>query len=222
MRINGSPQQQAALFAALATAQGQYEPIYKNKTVRVGLKSGGSYTFNYADLDGVLSATRAALSNNGLALFQTLGEATEKELGKASITLGTLTTVLAHADGAYIEDVQTFSLAGTNQEMGGEITYKRRYAAGSILGVAPEEDDDGGHAPNMTEKTASDRPTPARAPKATTAPPADFAACTSIGELTAAFNALPADTRRPGTPAFEAFKARRAELTPRKDDDVPF
>lgn len=226
LKHTGTPQQLAALFGALAAAQGEFLPIERNKTVRVTMKSGGTYTFDYADLDEVLSKTRKALSNNGLCLFQTLGERTEKEIGPehASNTFGTLTTVLAHREGAYIEDEQTFSLAGSNQDMGGEITYKRRYGASAILNIAAETDDDGGTGDRSKAagRDLSDRPTRGQRdpihPTDATVDEVDtilkFKEARTINELTGIFNNLPADVRRPGTNLYAAFQARRGELVP--------
>lgn len=219
-----TPGQMGALFAALALAQGEFKPIERNKTVKVTMKSGGSYTFDYADLSEIIDKTRPALAKHGLAMLQFLGERTEQDENGKTLTLGVLTTALVHKDGGYIGDVMTFSLGGSNQDMGGDITYKRRYGASAVLMIAAETDDDGGTGTRSKAESrdlADRRPAGQRAemnPKTATADEAEAIAfmkgAKNIAELTKAFNGLPAEQRRPGTTAHNAFQAKRTELAP--------
>lgn len=146
-----------ALAAALAKAQGEFEPIEKAREVKVnGQTAQGkeySYTFAYAPLDVVLAATRPALSRNGLALVQLL------EDGQATPVLRTL---LLHASGERLEArVSLPAKPQKAQDLGSMITYLRRYSIVSILGVVAEEDDDG-NAGDGNERDARDRKPAAR------------------------------------------------------------
>lgn len=162
----------ASLFAALALAQKAFKPIVRSKTVRVQ-SSKGNYTFDYAPLESVLDATRDALADNGLCLFQPLGH---EESGELS-----LTTVLAHKDGGRIvsrmflpqtavqrgDGGQSFERQKTAQEIGSAITYMRRYMAQSVLGVNAEEDDDGAGGEEMHRQTQPrSQPTPPKVDQA--------------------------------------------------------
>lgn len=119
-----------ALVGALANAQGSYEPIRKNRTVKVAMKAGGAYDFRYATLDSVLDATRTALAVNGLAITATV---TDK-----------LTVLLMHESGEWLSSVAPMPAIGGNwQAYGSALTYARRYLISTMLGVASESDDDG-------------------------------------------------------------------------------
>lgn len=121
----------AALNDALAQAQAKFPAIKRDKTVSVKTKDGGSYSYSYAPLDSILDAVREPLTENGLALVQMLD-------GKG------IRTELRHSAGGVIG--ATFPLPHVPekpQELGSMLTYLRRYAIVSILGIAPEEDDDG-------------------------------------------------------------------------------
>lgn len=124
------------LAGALAKAQGAFDSIGRTREVIVSMKTGGSYKFAYAPLDEVLRAVRPALSANGLALVQTIADG---EGGKR-----TMTTTVLHESGEFISSTTTLpGQASTAQEFGSQITYMRRYAIVTILGVVAEEDDDG-------------------------------------------------------------------------------
>lgn len=116
----------AALNAALAKAQADFPAIKRGKTVNTG-----TYSYSYAPLDAILDAVREPLSKNGLALVQLLdGEG--------------IRTELRHKDGGVIG--ATFPLHHVPekpQELGSMLTYLRRYGVVAILGIAPEDDDDG-------------------------------------------------------------------------------
>ncbi len=144
------PWPQAALYAALAKAQGEFPPIPRDKTVTVRTKDGRSYTFAYAPLETIFATIRLELSGNGLAVTQTFrGD--------------DLITSLLHSGGGMIESVMRCQRqTGTWQEFGSAITYARRYALVALLGLATEEDDDGNHASGntaMQQKPARGRTT---------------------------------------------------------------
>lgn len=122
----------AALYAALAKAQGEFLAIPKNKTVQIPIKSGGSYTFKYADLESIMRACRPALSENGLAVFQSTDRTQAGEV---------LVTTLAHSSGATLmSEVAIPKASGDIKEYGAVITYLRRYQITALLGVAADDD----------------------------------------------------------------------------------
>lgn len=132
------------LALALASAQGKFPAIKKSHVVKVEIKTGGSYEYNYADLADVLAAVRPILSAEGLAILQPIVWHSEP----------LLITLLVHASGEWIESVYRLGEYDKPQEMGSAITYARRYALTSMLGIAAEDDDDGQRAQQGTSKVA--------------------------------------------------------------------
>ena len=112
----------------------------------------------YVALDKLLAAIRPALAANGLSFIQQPGGD-----GKAV----SITTMLMHTSGEYIETDPLVMVAVKNdpQGVGSCITYGRRYALSSILGIAWEEDDDG------NEASKHQSPPPRQQPKAKVDPP---------------------------------------------------
>lgn len=124
---------QAALYAALAKAQGEFPAIAKNRNVKIQTKSGGSYQFKYADLEAIITATRGPLSKNGLAVVQMLESTPQGTL---------LVTKLVHADGGVIySDVKLPAPSDSDPKaFGAVVTYFRRYAYSAAIGVAADDD----------------------------------------------------------------------------------
>lgn len=124
---------QAALYAALAKAQGEFLPIAKNRNVKITMKSGGSYQFRYADLEAIIAGTRKALSANGLAVVQML-----ESTGAGTL----LVTKLVHAEGGVVySDVKLPAPSDSDPKaFGAVVTYYRRYAYSAAVGVAADDD----------------------------------------------------------------------------------
>ncbi len=123
------------IYTALMKAQESIGPIVKDNTATVPTKSGGSYKYQYADLDGVIETVRGPLKENGLLFYQPLQTNLDRML---------LRTVLVHAEsGETIESECEVRCKDPNdpQQVGGSITYFRRYQLLSLLGLAPEDDD---------------------------------------------------------------------------------
>ncbi len=118
------------LATALAKAQSEFTTLKKSKTAKIKMKSGGEYSYKYADLSDLIDATRPACGKNGLAYTQPI-------IGDE------LVTWLIHTSGQKIESKVRLQMNLSPQEFGSYLTYFRRYALGAILGIAGEEDDDG-------------------------------------------------------------------------------
>ncbi len=139
----------AALFAAFAKAKGSFKPIVRSH-------ENPFFKSKYAELSDVFAAVDEALSANGLALLQP-----ESRKGDQ----WEVRTMLVHASGAYLEAVATLPHGGDWQKLGSAMTYCRRYCAGGMLGVAPEDDDDGNAASDAKPREQppardKSRPTP--------------------------------------------------------------
>jgi hypothetical protein len=125
---NPYPDEEKALNAALAKAQGEFPQIHKTQTA-----DAGSYTYQYVDLATILAAVRPVLAKNGLALVQRLEQG---GTGPA------IRTELRHSQGAVIAASFPIGERPTNpQQLGSLLTYLRRYAVQAMLGIAAEDDD---------------------------------------------------------------------------------
>lgn len=117
----------AALYAALAKAQGAFQPITKNRDGQ-----DGNRTFKYADLDELIQKTRPALVANELCIFQQIGVNADGQ--------HMLTTTLAHSSGAVLSAQIRLSSFDNVKHFGASITYLRRYAYQSILCISADDD----------------------------------------------------------------------------------
>lgn len=142
------------LVAALAKAQGEIKEIAKNKKVTVTPRTGGSsYDFRYATLSSIIDAIREPLSKNGIVYTQTL----EFDIKN---NIHYLTTALLH-DEEYISSISPLLLRDmSNQQFGSALTYMKRYALAAILGIAPDDDDDGNLADGNEVKASVTVPAP--------------------------------------------------------------
>ena len=114
----------AALFAALAAAQGEVENATKAST-------NPHFKSRYADLAEVLNTVRPVFSKHGLAIVQSTGF----DGGMVSVT-----TALVHKEGGYITSVASCTPAKTDgQGVGSATTYLRRYSLAAACGVAQED-----------------------------------------------------------------------------------
>jgi hypothetical protein len=119
----------STLYQDFAEAQLNFEPIIKNKTVEVRTKTGGTYTFEYADLDEILSKTRVHLNKKGFAVSWTV----EQNL---------MVCRLFHKDGEITSVAEIKGQATSAQEMGALFTYFRRYTYTNLIGISSEDDND--------------------------------------------------------------------------------
>jgi ERF superfamily len=93
-------------------------------------------TFRYAALSSGLDIVRKALGGHGIAIVQMT--AIDKEAG-----LIRLTTTLAHSSGEWLSSewpVCAISESGAPRRMGAALTYARRYALFTLVGIAGEDD----------------------------------------------------------------------------------
>jgi hypothetical protein len=149
----------AALAAALAKAQAELVNPEKSltATIRTGRPGEWERTFRYAPLSSGLDIVRKTLSQHEIATMQTTA------IDQAS-GLVNLTTVLAHASGEWIASgwpVCPIAEMASPQRMGATLTYARRYALFTLVGIAGEDDLDAPDlcaGPNAPSSTAPERP----------------------------------------------------------------
>lgn len=99
---------------------------------------------NYTTLDKIMKELRPFLSQNNLALVQTMGLSESGDVG--------LTTSLIHISGQWIRGTLVVRPEKkTPQGDGSAITYARRYSISAMFGLTPDEDDDGEAGMDRTE-----------------------------------------------------------------------
>lgn len=121
------------LAEALSKAQGEFINPDKNKIAKIPMKSGGSYSYAYADLPEILNSTRKALFSNQLSHTMGLRYA-------PNIVL--LIGRLMHSSGQWIESEYEISRNTDPKTLAASITYGRRYVFTALLGIAADEDTD--------------------------------------------------------------------------------
>ena len=129
------------LSEALSKAQGEFKaaafdatnPFLKNK---------------YASLGSIIETAKPLMAKNGLSVSQ-LMVGSDQGMG--------ITTILMHASGEWLEGTVMLPMGEEKgrsmaQSAGAIITYLRRYALASILGIYADDDEDGNKAGAQEKK----------------------------------------------------------------------
>ena len=130
----------AALASALAKAQAHLVNPEKSLTATITTGRAGETerSFRYAPLSSGLEIVRKTLSEQEIAVIQTTA------VDQASRMLN-LTTLLAHSSGEWIAShwpVCSIAEIASPHRMGAALTYARRYALFTLVGIAGEDDVD--------------------------------------------------------------------------------
>jgi hypothetical protein len=157
-----------AIAAALAKAQIELTNPEKSlsATIRSPFPREEDRTFRYAPLSSGLDIVRKTLGRHEIAAVQSTE--IDKEAG-----LIRLTTILAHSSGEWVSsDWPVCPIADTASphRMGAALTYARRYALFTLVGIAGEDDLD---APDLNAEPSASSPVDGsggRAPDPTSAP----------------------------------------------------
>jgi ERF superfamily len=167
--MHRSSESVAALASALAKAQAELINPEKSLTATIrctGRAGEVERTFRYAPLSSGLDIVRKTLGQHEIATVQVT--AIDQATGIVH-----LTTMLAHASGEWIaSDWPVCPIAETAnpQRMGAALTYARRYALFTLVGIAGEDDldapdlCDGPLSPAASARGAPVKPTPPRTP----------------------------------------------------------
>jgi ERF superfamily len=129
-----------ALAAALAKAQAQIANPEKSLTATIvsPFPREGSRTFRYAPLSSGLDLVRKCLGQHEIATVQSTSIDREAGLIK-------LTTTLVHASGEWVSSdwpVSPIAETAAPHRLGAALTYARRYALFTLVGIAGEDDVD--------------------------------------------------------------------------------
>ena len=136
--MQGSSETIGAIAAALAKAQAELTNPEKAlvATIRASNPREKDQTFRYAALSSGLDIVRKSLGAHEIATVQTT--AIDGDAG-----LIRLTTTLAHSSGEWLSSewpVCAISETATPRRMGAALTYARRYALFTLVGIAGEDD----------------------------------------------------------------------------------
>lgn len=139
------------ISAALSAFQGVVEQPKLEKEVKVKTKSGGSYSFKYADLSACVKAATQALKGCNLSVCQLISN-------------GKLITILSHKSGQWFKSELMLPTQTTDyQAYGSAITYLKRYSYCAILGIVADTDDDANIACGNQAEFKERKPQPAAA-----------------------------------------------------------
>src|SRR3974377_2318878 len=138
LNMQRSSESIGAIAGALAKAQAELTNPEKSltATIRSPFPREGDRTFRYASLSSGLDIVRKTLGKHEIATVQTTS--IDRESG-----LIRLTTVLAHSSGEWVSSdwpVCPISEVAVPHKMGAALTYARRYALFTLVGIAGEDD----------------------------------------------------------------------------------
>jgi hypothetical protein len=140
---------------ALSEIHGEVSTIHKGA-------DNPYFNSKYATLAAVRQMVNPLLHKHGLALTQLP-------------TRDVVVSLLVHKSGQWIKaETEIVNAKGGPQGMGSAITYACRYAITAMLGIAPDEDDDGNLAQNHKEPPKAKAPAPSKAPAKAPAPDPDL------------------------------------------------
>ena len=123
------------LAAALARAQAEFTAVPKTKTAKIKTKAGAEYQYKFCDLEDVLKMALPVLAKNEIAFTQPL----KRTEGRLAVT-----TRISHSSGEFQQSDGIVIPENLDpQAFGSCLSYWRRYDGCSMLGIAPDEDDDG-------------------------------------------------------------------------------
>jgi ERF superfamily len=149
--MHRSSESVAAIATALAKAQTELSNPEKAMVGTIyNYRSDAPQSFRYASLSSGLDIVRKALGGHQIAIAQTT------DIDRASGTVN-LTTLLLHTSGEWISSdwpVCELSATSAPRRMGAALTYARRYALFTMVGIAGEDDLD---APPDVTKDAGER-----------------------------------------------------------------
>ncbi len=144
------------IIKALAEFQKLCPAIKKDSEAKVTTTAGKQYSYNYGSLPYIMEVIKPHLETSGLMFTQPLS---------LNEGMRCIVTTLYHIEtGESIQsviDIPEVEFVGQNiyQAMGSGITYLRRYALMSVLGIVAEEDDnDAKGEPKKPDKTKPAKP----------------------------------------------------------------
>jgi hypothetical protein len=151
--VRSSSERIGALAAALAKAQSEITNPEKSLTATIAspFPREGSRSFRYAPLSTGLDLVRKCLGQHEIATVQATAIDRDRDLIR-------LTTTLVHSSGEWVSSdwpVCPVSETAAPHRLGAALTYARRYALFTLVGIAGEDDLD---APDLQVAALSAQP----------------------------------------------------------------
>lgn len=116
------------IYHALSLLQSELKPVERSVEVTVKTKTGGQYKFKYAPLDKIMSMLYPLMGKYGLSI-------------RHEITPAGIECILSHKSKEEIRSgVIQVARTGDMKDIGGQITYVRRYTVTMLFGIASDED----------------------------------------------------------------------------------
>jgi hypothetical protein len=219
--MHRSSENVAAIATALAKAQTELSNPEKAMIGTIyNTRTNSQQNFRYASLSSGLDIIRKVLGSQQIAIAQTT------DIDRTSGTVN-LTTLLVHTSGEWISSdwpVCQLSETSAPRRMGAALTYARRYALFTMVGIAGEDDLDAPESPSDEPEggktahadlalTSSLRPTPADASRSRTRIPVQEklnseASAAVRAQLIQEIETLPAGELEPGAIAILKAKNR--------------
>src|SRR5580704_14603630 len=142
-----------AFAAALAKAQSEISNPEKSLTATIAspFPREGSRSFRYASLSTGLDLVRKCLGRHEIATVQATTIDRDRDLIR-------LTTMLVHASGEWVSSdwpVCPVSETAAPHRLGAALTYARRYALFTLVGIAGEDDLDAPDLPSVNVASRS-------------------------------------------------------------------
>lgn len=124
-----------SIHAALVAALAELTVVEKGRTAKIETKSGGTYSYDFADLADIVKLTRPVLHKHGLVALTPVHDHPQ---GLA------VTVKVIHTSGESMDfGPFPFPHGADARATGSFVTYHRRYALVAALGMATGDDDDG-------------------------------------------------------------------------------
>lgn len=137
-------QAKEAWYEAMALFQAECPPIYKSRKATIKTRTGPGYSYKFAPLDAIKPLVDPILAKHGLTARWTL-----PALEQSKVTVECIVShQLGHKE---TSGPVTMPIMGGQEDVGANpmqrvaiaMTYAKRYSLLNILGLAPEEDEDG-------------------------------------------------------------------------------
>lgn len=122
---------------AMAAFQRECPPIKKSSTAKIATRGGGSYSFNYAELDEIASVVNPILAKHGLSY------SFDSKLDKELLTC---VCTVRHINGHSVPSTFTLPTANESamsaqQKVGAALTFAKRQSLTAALGITTTNED---------------------------------------------------------------------------------
>lgn len=136
---------------ALATFQAECPSIKKTSTAKIASRSGGEYSYKFAELDQIARVTRPLLVKHGLSYSWDSEMAGEK-----LVCTCTVRHIAGHAQSAkFVCPTESSSAMSGQQRHAAALTYARRQSLIQVLGLTTtDHDTDGASEEKVTDAQA--------------------------------------------------------------------